>query len=253
MSILANRIYYIDSEKRVAGTPSNFSYALDIPEGEKYDSCCVLSMTVPRSFYLVRDKLNIFKVEVDGTTYQIAVPPGNYNARDFMPLLRNLLQPYVNMSISFDSITGKYAYSYTDEKAVKFIFEHPSRIGLQMGFDEVSTHEFVGKKLTSVNVLNFISTSTLFVHSDMVNDSSSILQELYADNTAPFSNLVYHCQYPGMYNKRLKNAKNGVFNFSLVDEHDQEVDLNGHHILMTILLYKKENLPLLFKTIFANQ
>ena len=82
-------------------------------------------------------------------------------------------------------------------------------------------------------------------------DSTSVLQEVYADNSIPFSNLVYNCQNPNMYSKVMQNTQSGVFNFSLSDEHDIEVNLNGQDICITLLMYKKENLTQLFKAIFV--
>ena len=85
----------------------------------------------------------------------------------------------------------------------------------------------------------------------MVEDASSVLQEVYSDNSTPFSNLVYNCQYAGMYSKKMQSKASGVFNFTLTDEHGLEVNLNGHDFCMTILLYRKEDLTRLFKTVFA--
>ena len=259
MSILNNRIYYINGEHRLSGTPSNFQYVLDIPQEAHFDSCCVLSMTIPRSYYLVRDGLNKFDVHVNGMKYSFTIPPGNYNALNFMEVVHGeFVRMGVPITITFSEVDGKYVYRIPASTTVKFVFEAPSRLGLQMGFDEVSVNEYTSWSLgphtfKSPNVLNFVSTSTLFLQSDMVQDRSSILQEVYSDNSTPFSNLVYNCRFPAMYSKQMRGQNNRVFNFSLVDEHDQEVDLNGHNILVTLLLYQKENLSKLMKAmIMAN-
>ncbi len=252
MSILGNRIYYVDSEDRRSGSSSNFTAAIDIPEGFSFDSCCVLSMTIPRSYYLVRAGQNLMKVQIDGSTYSILFPVGNYNVTNFITTLLPLLNALsANVfTMTFNSITGKFSYAYTGAATVvRFILADPSRIGHQLGFDETSDNLFVGKALVSKNVVDFVSTSTLFLHSDMVEDSSSVLQEVYSDNSVPFSNLVYNCKFPAMYSKTLKNSTSGVFNFSLTDEHDLEVDLNGHELMFTLLLYRKENLSKLVKAL----
>ena len=254
MSILANRIYYVNSENRVSGTSSNFKYQLDIPDEARFDSVCVRSMIIPNSYYLVREGQNKFAVELDGVRTDLVVKKGNYSVRNFPPVILELLdsvEPPVEedgelnsvWSMEYDSVTGKFAYSYTGvASSVQLKFEKPTNLGNQFGFDEISVNSFVDGKLESANVVDFVSTSTLFLHSDMVQDQSSILQELYSDNTVPFSNHVYNCKYPMMYSKTLQNGKSGVFNFSLCDEHNLEVDLNGHEFLFTLLLYRKENL-----------
>ncbi|MDR3571314.1 MAG: hypothetical protein P4L81_03900 [Candidatus Pacebacteria bacterium] len=252
MSILANRIYYIDSEKRLAGTPSNFTYHLDIPDGANYDTACVLSMTIPRSYYLIRQGQNMVTLLVDGMPNVITVPKGNYNVRTFMSTLLPLLNAVLpGFTMTFNDITGKYNYTTTSTSVLAFQFIDPSRLGLQMGFDEVGTFTFASKTLDSQNVVDFVSTSTLFLHSDLVEDQTSILQEVYSDNTSPYSNLVYNCRFPGMYSKAMKIGNSGTINFSLTDEHDLEVNVNGHQILFTLLLYRKENLSKLIKDIFV--
>ena len=45
----------------------------------------------------------------------------------------------------------------------------------------------------------------------------------------------------------MKNTRSAVFSFSLCDEHDKEVDLNGHDICVTLLLYQKEDLTKTFQ------
>lgn len=247
MSARASKIVYLNSEDRISGSASNFLYAVDIPNGSKFDTCCVLSMTIPRSYYLVRAGYNRAKVIIDGISTEFEVPPGNYNVNNFATLLLAILAPIATFTMTFSTITGKYTYGYTGASTVAFVFEDPSRLGHQMGFDEVSVNHFVNHTLQSANVVNFVSTSTLFLHSDMVDDGTSILQEVYADNSIPFSNLVYNCKVPGMYAKKMKNSKSTVFSFSLCDEHDHTVDLNGHDICVTLLLYQKEDLTKTFQ------
>ena len=246
MSARASKIVYIDSEERISGTPSNFLAEISL-DGVKADTCCVLSMTIPRSYYLIRNLYNRAAVVIDGTDHVFEIPPGNYNVNNFTSTLLEKINQFGAFTMTFSSITGKYSYGYTGPETVAFKFEDPSRLGHQMGFDEVSLNVFSSGVLVSENVVNFISTSTLFLHSDMVEDSTSILQEIYADNTIPFSNLVYNCKVPGLYSKKMKNAKSSVFSFSLCDEHDKEVDLNGHNICVTLLLYQREDLTKTFQ------
>jgi len=247
MTARASKLIYVDSEERISGTSSNFSYAIDIPDGAKYDTCCVLSMTIPRSYYLIRPGQNYAILVLDAIEHPFEIPPGNYNADNFSEILMTILNqatgmPVATFTITFSTITGKYTYAYSGLGDAAIVLRDPSRLGHQMGFDEISTNHFVNGSLQSKNVVNFVSTSTLFLHSDMVDDSTDILQEVYADNSVPFSNLVYNCRAPGMYAKRLRNNASSLFNFSLCDEHDKEVDLNGHEILLTLILYHREDL-----------
>ena len=250
MTARASKIIYLDSEERISGTSSNFSYAIDIPDGAKYDTCCVLSMTIPRSYYLIRPGQNKVILVLAGEEHPFEIPPGNYNADNFSETLLAILNGIAGaaaFTITFSTITGKYTYAYSGLGTASFKLEDPSRLGHQLGFGEISENHFVGGTLQSKNVVNFVSTSTLFLHSDMVDDSTDVLQEVYADNSVPFSNLVYNCRAPGMYAKKLRNNTSSLFNFSLCDEHDKEVDLNGHEILLTLILYRKEDLTKTFQ------
>lgn len=251
MSIIDSCKYYINSEKRISGTPSNFTYKITIPDNVRVDSCLVLAMTIPKSYYVVRRGLNQATVVVDGTPHVITVPPGNYGAINFQPVLLALLNDLNvgTFTMSLNVITGKFTYFYSGASVVKFEFHQPSRLGHQMGFDCPSSNQFVDGTLTSVDVLDFVSTSAVFLHSDMINDGTGVLQEAYSDNTVPFSNIVYTCKYP-FYSKPMGKPTSGVFNFSIMDEGDQEIDLNGHNISVTLLLYRKENITKLIQSIF---
>ena len=244
MSVLANRIYYINSEERNTGSSSNFSFNLDVPDGASFDSVCVLSMTIPKSYYLIRDGYNTFKLTNGTGEYVISITPGNYNVINFVTTVLPLLNAHGTFTMVFNSITGKY--TFTGDCTLEFY----SPLARQFGFDETSVNTFIGQ-FSSANVVDFSSTSTLFLHSDMVDDTTSILQEVYADNTVAYSNIVYNCKFPGMYSKKLGKPGSTVFNFSLTDEHQHEVFLNGHDICITILMYKKENLTRLFRQIFT--
>jgi len=190
-------------------------------------------------------------VNVDGVPHVITISPGNYNANNFQPVLlaelNNLGVGTFTMSVNV--ITGKFTYTYVGGSVISFQFFPPSRLGHQMGFDCPSTNTFQTGTLTSTNVLDFVSTSTVFLHSDMINDTTGVLQEVYSDNTVPFSNIVYNCKYP-MYSKKMSKPTSGVFNFSITDEDNQEINLNGHDICVTLMLYRKENITGLIQSIF---
>ena len=119
MSARASKKFYVDSEERISGTSSNFYCQLNIPSGLKPDTCCVLSMIVPRSFYLVRAGYNRMSVIADNVVYPIEIGPGNYNVNNFS----STLLPKLNsmgigtFNIEFSSITGKYRYTYTGTAA----------------------------------------------------------------------------------------------------------------------------------------
>jgi hypothetical protein len=255
-TIGSSRIYYIDSENRLSGEHSNFSYNIEIPETEHYDRVCVLSMVIPLSYYLVRMNYNFFTLQENLSTVVIIVPIGNYSAVSFLTTVTALLNTNspngyvytIALNNSYTGVnTGKFNYTVSGNGGIQPSFIFATRICQQMGFMENSTNTFTGNALVSTNVLDFVPTSTLFIHSNIVQDSSSVLQELYSNNTVPYSNHVYNCNNVDMYSKILRSDKDNIFNFSLEDEQGANINLNGHSILITLLLYKKDDFTDVFK------
>jgi hypothetical protein len=255
-SIASSRIYYIDSENRLSGDHSNFTYNLEIPETENYNRVCVLSMVIPLSYYLVRRDYNFFTLQEDVITVIITVPIGNYSAVSFATTVTALLNtnsPHgyiytIALNNSYTGVnTGKFNYTVSNNAGVQPVFIFATRICQQMGFMENSTNIFSLNALVSTNVLDFVPTSTLFLHSNIVQDATSTLQELYSNNTVPYSNHIYNCNNVDMYSKLLSTDKANIYNFNLTDEQGANINLNGHSILITLLLYKKDDFTDIFK------
>ena len=70
-----------------------------------------------------------------------------------------------------------------------------------------------------------------------------ILQEIYQANTVPGTNITYICPDPLAYSKKLSSSKLRLASFSLTDEFDNPVFLNGLDIVMTIMVYKEPKWP----------
>jgi len=148
--------------------------------------------------------------------------------------------------MTLDTTLAKYTYTCTGfTTQPRFIINN--HLGDQLGFDFNSENIFEGGSLRSKNVLNFVSTNTLFLHSDIIESQNNILQEFYADNTVPYSFLTYQCLSQELYSKRLRTRENKAFHFSLSDEHGNEVNLNGHQLSFSLMLYKKESLTDMFR------
>ena len=133
MNTRGSQLIYLDSEERISGSSSNFLYEIICPDGLKVDTCCVLSMTIPRSYYLVRPGQNRAKVILNGVERGFEIPPGNYDANNFSETLLAILNGISpGFAITFSMITGKYEYSYSGLETVAFKLEDPSRLGHQM-------------------------------------------------------------------------------------------------------------------------
>ena len=250
-SVGKSQRYYINSENRISGTSSDFIYQLSIPEGGQFDSVCVLSVSIPLSFYLIRSPYNTMTLQEGLTSVLITVPEGNYTARSFMTdftLLLNDASPNGWIySIVLDPKLAKYTYVVTGNNGVQPQFTLSNHLGDQTGFDLYSVNSFEDDSLTSSNVLNFVSTNCLYLHSNMIADKTSILQEVFSNNTVPFSFITWNCPDVDLYSKQLMSNKDHSFSFSLADEHGSVINLNGQNIQFTLLLYKKVDINAMFR------
>lgn len=253
--ISKSQIYYIDSSKRLTGTETDFTYRLNI-NGE-YTHCCVLQAIVPQSYYLVRNGLNKFKINENGVILEITIPRGNYNAISF----RNKVKELLNSSCQYDyeiilpnstqeSNTGKYTFTVSGNGGVQpsFIFEDDSLLYEQFGFPRDSINTFVDNKLDSQNVVKFVPEDTVFIHSSIcADDNNDILQEIYNGNSAQFGNIVYRCEDFQAYSKPIRSVNANIYSFKVTDENSFVLNTNGSNVMITLLLWKKDNIADILK------
>ena len=248
---LDGKTFLINSENRVSGSTSSFSYY--IPNEGNWTHALVLGCNIPVSYYLVQSPFNVFTLyEEEGVPIQIQIPDGNYNVQSFKTVVQTLLNnasttPYT-YTITFENefsaqSTGLYTYNITPAPVgylPRFVFHDGSELHMQFGFPHASTNIFdANGTMISSNVVNFIPENTLHIWSDLVQDTNLIT--LFSDNTVPYSNISFQSQSE-IYSKRLnQGGKDNLFNFSLLSGSGQHLNLNGLPILLNILLYKEED------------
>lgn len=246
-------IFYIDSDLRLSpetSTSSSFSYILYLPQDATHVS--VMQATIPKSYYLVQSGNNTFTLKHGVTTYVITIPIGNYSMRKFKATLTSLLNAasafvytvtYPGMSDD-SAETGKFVYTVTGNAGVQpqFIFPSTSTLYRQMGFEEASTNTFVADTLTSTNVLDFDLVSAIYILSDIceagVNQqqSSSVLQEIFAQNTVTYARIGFLNPCPELTAKPLMKDRT-VFTFSICDNDSRPLNLNGLQINLSLLVF----------------
>jgi hypothetical protein len=252
--IAHSRLYYINSVSRISGTSSDFTFNIPNLFNDRFTHACVLQATIPMSFYLIRKGINVFTLTENGTNVNITFPIGNYNYIDFMSKLTTLLNtnsPNLWVyAITFDKVTAKFTYTVTGNSSQPS-FSFTSHLAQQFGFNYPGTVTFSGNKLDSANVVTFVPESSLFIHSDLVDDgiNQGILQEIYSSNVVPFSNITYELTTDvKAYSKRIVNPNSHSFRFTIQDEDNNIVDTNGQNTLITLLLYREDNFKEMFKT-----
>ena len=245
------KIYYINSNRKLSGTHSDFTYHIDIPSDSNFDSISVLQATIPKTYYLIEDDIgnNVFILRELGVDTSISVPQGNYNRRSFQTTIQTLLNSsspnnwtYV---VSFQSSTsvqnGKFTFTVSGNSGQpSLIFQ--TTIASQFGFDFNSTNTFSGNTLTGSNVINMQREDSIYIHCDACsNETDNILQEIFSVNNADFSNLTFQNFNVEAYVKDLISNTKNIYRFWITDEDGTPINLNGSNIQITLLLFERNN------------
>lgn len=251
--MISSRLFYINSISRLSGTPSHFSYLVNIPKESGFDRAVVLQANIPVSYYIIQQGYNEFiMIGEDGPT-PITIPIGNYSATSFATTLSSLMTSQSQSGYSFtvtfpnafvQANTGKFTFAVSGNTMQPSVVMTENSPYEQLGFDRNSTNTFVANKLISSNVVSFIPETNILLHSDIVDTAQQdhdILQTIMADNSTPMANAVYHAYSPEYTSKPLRTNQANVYWFSLTDENNKQIDLNGVNCVFTLLLYKKDN------------
>lgn len=260
--ILDKHIIYVNSRNRISGTDSNFSYLIDLSGTQKnFDKVVVLSAIIHKSYYLI-DSSDTFTLVEGLLNVSISIDPGNYNRRNLASTVQEALNSASpnnwNYSISFSSPndvdTGKYTFTVTGNTpdtsgvAIQPQFIFGNSFYQQLGFDKNSINTFVSNTLISTDVINLQIEDSLFIHSDICqNSGDNILQEIIVSNTTSFGSVTFQNPTPDAYSKKITTNSNNVYNFYLTDEDGFPIDLNGQNIVFTLMLYKENDLYKLLK------
>jgi hypothetical protein len=221
-----------------------------MPSDAKFDTVCVLSASIPKSFYLIQSGSNTFILDEAGDEVVITIPPGNYEQDTFLGEIQSLLNVespngwIYTVSVpdpKYDADTGKITYSVSgnglDEPSL--VFPDESLVHEQMGFEAGSSNIFVNDTLVSTYVSNLQRESTLYIHSTLVaQDDTDVLVEIFTGGSPDFSNITYQCTVPELYSKPMRQTGN-TYEFRLCNENGNEVYLNGGDIQLTVVCYKK--------------
>jgi hypothetical protein len=248
--IRKRRFIYIDSDKRVKGTSSNFDYPLDTVNRQHMTHCTIMQATIPFSFYLIRDGLNTFQLKETGfDPVTITIPEGNYNLNSFVVVVAPLLN---TASPNDATYTMDYPKSFTETNtsfltitvsgttSPTLIFNSANTLNEQFGFDRGTTQTFSTNTLSSLNAVNFLVTRSVLIHSDIhEGGKNNVLQEIYSNNAHVNGNIVYQSPDPYGYGKDLRNTHQNTINIYVTDVNGQAIDLKGQDMNITLVLYEQ--------------
>jgi hypothetical protein len=200
---------------------------------------------------MVQANQNTFTLSENGVETTITIDIGNYNRLNFKSTLQTLLtnnssQSYVYaVSIPSSSVAdnGKYTFTVSNNSTIQpsFIFSSTNNIYELMGFERGSTNVFTANTLESTNVIKLQKEDTIYINSDLVGGNhNNILQEIYSHNAADYDNIVFVNNNVELYSKHINGSNNNVYRFSLTNEDDIHIDLNGQNWTMTLCCFTKD-------------
>lgn len=258
MSYTKKQLFYINSYFRSDNSisSSDFNFLLEIDPNHEYDSVTILDASIPKSNYSVSAPHNSFNILEDSGIRLITIPEGNYSRRGFknvlLPLLNDNSDGYI-YSINYDNIisttdTGKFSFTITGTFINQPTFIFTKGMYNNMGFHENSSYTFTTNTLISPNVMNFRSQDTYYILSDIIqNRNDNILGHIISNQSNNYEHINFKNHSPYEYSKLYSGISSNTYNFKIVNERMQIVDLNGLDVFFTLMIYKKEDINLLIK------
>jgi len=239
--------YYFSSELRQSGTNGSFtSQPLDLGINN-YDSVCVQSAQIPRTFYNVPEGKNTFTVIQNGMSSTCTLSIGSYNKYNLRSQLQSKLMEITDGRIytvtypsSSEPDTFKYTFSFVAGIGdVSFVFSN-NRLTTQLGFNN-GTYTFSSGSLTSVNCINLSFINKCFIKSNIIDENDSLVEILNYGST-PMLSLCYFEQSVSDLNTRIFSQSNkNSWLFTLVDAFGETIELNGIPWSFVLIWYKRND------------
>lgn len=243
-----SRVFYIDSSNRTSGTDSNFQINVNLPKNN-FNRVALLQLSCPKSFYNFSTDKNTFTLRELGMDVTITIPIGNYNRELLLSTLSSLLTQasatagrnwVYKVTYGSSPNTGLLTFTVTGNTGqpslifTKYCF-------IQLGFFGNSTNTFASSSLISVSCSSLSPVNRIYVKSNMCSTSDqSILQEVL--QTYPDNSFIYYENINVDINsKPFVGNTNTTFGFIITDRFGEPIDTHGVNIMMSVLLYEKNN------------
>ena len=238
-------IFFINSENRVSGTASDFTYLLEIDPNKEYTHTSLISCSIPKTFYSIQENYNTFILVENSVETTITMPAGNYTRNSFALVLKTKLNAtspnnwvysitYPNIARTND--TGLYSFSVAGNTSQPS-FQVGSYLNKQLGFAVDSTQTFISNSLTSTCVSNLNPENNLIIHSNIVGDRDARLKSILSGGWNSFDHIVYENNNLIATSKRMNISKNNIYSFTLTNTQGNIIDLNGNNFTFAILIF----------------
>lgn len=242
MSVFTRKyIAIVDSSTRTSGTSSNFQVKIDLPVDNKYNRVIMLSAIIPKSYYVIRSGYNTFILREGANYFTITIPVGNYSIAELIITLNTLLnavsgigQEYV---VTYSKLTGKLTFTIIAE-AVYTYLNFTTHLFDTLGFEKDSSNLFVGSTLTAPNMVNMNPYECLYIRTDMCSNSFGTILDIVPMCMSPNYSFVYYQNTTDHTQRELVSNHNTTFTFTITDNLNRIVDLNGKDVTLTLCMHR---------------
>lgn len=246
----------INSAQRDKGTSTDFTWSINYFGINNIASFAFNKITIPYSYYNL--KTQTFTISQNGgPAVNITLPAGNYTAQTLAGKLSSL----INASLFAATLTINYL---SDQNKFEFLMSSGTlefnflisqnvlgsyanyNLSYQLGFSQynnlVNPPSFNG--IISTYTVNLNASSNLYLSSSTLNiyeisifnrERASIIQTIPI-NTNIFGFIIFEPNEK--INFKLDDKMLGKFNFTLLDDYNNVIDLEGQNIIIEIELYK---------------
>lgn len=256
--IASKEDYIINSGQIYPDDPgrTSLTVTLDIDWQQGYDHCCVTSLSIPKTYYVLPEDAKLTLTE-DKSAVDITVPRGNYNVNSMSLVLTTLLTDNSPTSYTY---TVTYSDSFTQTDRVTFTITVTNNAGTQptltmtdgflantLGFYPDVVYEFASDVLESAKVINMQAYDEILIKTDMVENRSNLLQEVYTAGDPYNSSIVWHCPDVNLYAKKMRRTAGNIYHFTIQTVDGGQVDLHGSSWSFVLSIFKFDNLGDLIK------
>lgn len=258
--------FLIDSTNRLSGTNESFHIKVDLGHDNNYDVCSIIHAGIPLSFYNIDSLNNQVVLSENGGSTIAYIPTGQYDSTTILTALEGALDAAsLSLSASFPW-TYDVTFDSTSHKLTIVATEHASRTissgavtmsnfnpGRILGFSDNSINSMIVDSGTgtvvSSNVCDFARTQYITIKSDIGANHGSVHHDIgvmarIPVNNATFNGMIaYDIQQLFDSTRVMNNNRSNIFSFSLYDDLDRPLNLNGQKWFCTLFCYKHNEVP----------
>lgn len=246
--------FVLNSEVNPDYTKSSFNAKIELPKNNNFDLVALTHCGIPRSFYNIDENVNtlIIRKNDEAIPHVFQIPIGNYTLENTGLILSQKLSLELgwDVEVVFNGFTHKWDFSIAgvgfSKIGFQFIRGTPHKL---LGFPRHdSSVEFTNPIFSSPIVMNFEKTKYITVKSTIAHNEgnesadSQILARIPVHKTVGFNEIIeYNLIQIQDGCKGIHNNKQNSYFFSIHDDEDFDMRLNGRHWFATITMFQHNN------------